>query len=542
MMDTLQTIKHALEHCSGIKVLGKQQATQVYGPNTLTIPIQLDGALIVSSEQDVSECLKVANQVKIQLNPISTNNNWGYGSLEQGDERPIFVLDLKSLNKIEPTSKEMGLITLGPGVTQQQLYDYLSDNEWPYMVPVTGAGPHCSILSNAVERGYGITPHNDHFYACTAIKGYLPHPELCDTLYESAVSAIDKSNQDFVDKSYKWGLGPYLDGLFTQSNLGVVTEMTIRLAPKPQHFTSFYLRVEEEAHFNQAVTFVQSVLKDYAGIVASVNLMDIRRLISITCDNPNMNSANKVLTDQQVSHLAKKNKLPQWMIVGSIYSEAELVKPIKKALVKRSKGLGKIIFSDSNLLKMAKTILSKLPINIESANNALSQLNSLAESTDVMLGKPNQVALPLPYWRNPRIKADKNQTLSPSKDKCGLLWYAPLIPMTPSALHGFTQFVRQVTPKYNIDPLITFTNLKHDCVDSTIPLVFDLENSEEVKNAHTCLNELINEGAKYGYVPYRLDTKQQQKLDKNHIFWKTTAKIKQTLDPHNILCPWRYNP
>ena len=31
-----------------------------------------------------------------------------------------------------------------------------------HMVPTTGAGPHASVLGNACERGYGITPDTDH--------------------------------------------------------------------------------------------------------------------------------------------------------------------------------------------------------------------------------------------------------------------------------------------------------------------------------------------------------------------------------------------
>ena len=36
-------------------------------------------------------------------------------------------------------------------------------------MPVTGAGPNCSLLANALERGYGITPPTDHFGAVTRL-------------------------------------------------------------------------------------------------------------------------------------------------------------------------------------------------------------------------------------------------------------------------------------------------------------------------------------------------------------------------------------
>ncbi|HBY86870.1 MAG TPA: FAD-binding oxidoreductase, partial [Colwellia sp.] len=98
-------------------------------------------------------------------------------------------------------------------------------------------------------------------------------------------------------------------------------------------------------------------------------------------------------------------------------------------------------------------------------------------------------------------------------------------------------------PKYNIEPFITFTNLKHDCVDSTIPIVFDLSNPQAVTDAHNCLKALVTEGLKKGFVPYRLNIDQQQwLLNKDTDFWQTVNKIKSSLDPYNILSQGRYNP
>lgn len=525
-----------------LEVLSPSDACLKYGKTTYSTPIDLDSAILVKHQSGIAKILSLANELKFNIYPISTNKNWGYGSFNPASGRPNVVIDLGQLCRITPTSKELGLITIEPGVTQQQLYEYLLLHDWPYMVPVTGAGPTCSLVSNAIERGYGITPHNDHFYACTALKGYLPHPELCSERFESAISALDKSGHDFIDKTYKWGLGPYLEGLFTQSNLGIVSEMTLRLAPKPQYFCAFYIQIFNEQHFEEAVLLVQDMLKNYAGIVGSINLMDLRRLISITAENPNGYNSNVVMSSEQVNTIRKKQNLPQWMIVGSIYGSNDIVKTAKKYIKQKAQQLGKIYFSDSIVIKAATAASRYGLLNFAIFDKIKRQLDSLQEGIDIMLGIPNQVALPLPYWRNTKVRPNKSSTMSPSQDECGLLWYAPLLKMTPDSLQEFIRFVRETTPKYNIEPFITFTNLKHDCVDSTVPLVFNLMDEAEVENAHNCLNELINEGAKLGFVPYRLDTKQQMKLDANHIFWKTTDKIKEALDPNKILAPDRYNP
>jgi 4-cresol dehydrogenase (hydroxylating) len=115
--------------------------------------------------------------------------------------------------------------------------------------------------------------------------------------------------------------------------------------------------------------------------------------------------------------------------------------------------------------------------------------------------------------------------------------------MKANKVREFVTFVRTTCPEYNIEPFITFTNLKHDCVDSTIPIVFDLSNPQAVKDAHNCLTALVEGGLKKGFVPYRLNIDQQQGLlNKDSHFWQTVDQLKICLDPNHILSMGRYNP
>jgi 4-cresol dehydrogenase (hydroxylating) len=526
-----------------VDIISGVPASQHYGKTTFSDPIELDGAIIVKKIDVIAKVLTLANDLGFHLFPVSSGNNWGYGSVQNiKTTKPCIVLDLLQLNQITATNKDLGLITIQPGVTQQMLYEYLNKEGWHYMTPVTGAGPNCSILSNALERGYGITPRTDHFLAVNALKAYLPHPQLCNTQYQSATSDMDGTGNDFIDKTYKWGLGPYLDGIFSQSNLAIVTEITIRLAPTPKYFCAFYLQIHDSNQFENTIELIRDFLQEFEGIVGSINLMDRSRLVSMTAKNPNTPEKHVVMTEKQISDITSQKRLPEWMVVGSLYGSKPIVKFAKKQFKLKASKLGKIYFSDSLLMRCAKS-LTRLPLPNNSLINGIKQqLESLNEGMEIMQGKPNQIALPLAYWRNPRITPNKNKNLLPDKDQCGLLWYAPLLPMEPSKLKDFVSFIRNTTPKFGIEPLITFTNLRHDCIDATVPIVFDLHNIKARKLAHQCLNELIVEGKKLGFVPYRLDTTQQMKLNPQAIFWKTTSLIKQTLDPNNVISPGRYNP
>jgi 4-cresol dehydrogenase (hydroxylating) flavoprotein subunit len=525
-----------------VQILNAHEASFQYGKTTFSTPLAIDAAVIAMDECVIGKLLTLANLHNFCVYPISSGQNWGYGSFQfDSNSRPKVILDLSRLKQITATDKNLGLVTLQPGVTQQDLFDFLTTNNWQYMTPVTGAGPSCSIVGNALERGYGITPRTDHFGAVNALKAYIPHPEYCENQFESAISALDNSYEDLIDKTFKWGLGPYLDGIFSQSSLGIVSEMTIRLAPLPQNFCSFYIKIPSHSNFPNAIDLIKETLQEFEGIVGSINLMDRRRLVAMTSTNPNGPSSHQTMTEKQVEQLAIANKLPEWMIVGSIYGNKKIVQATKSVIRDKTRKIGTVYFSDGLLMKVATKILS-LPLpQIVIVRTFRGQIKSLQEGTDIMLGKPNQVALPLAYWRNPRIIPDKSKSLNPAKDGCGLLWYAPLIPMKKESLELFIQFVRTVCPKHGIEPLITFTNLRHDCIDATVPIVFNLEDKDASNAAHNCLDELVSNGREFGFVPYRLNTGQQKKLNFTPVFWQTERLIKQALDPNSVLHPERYS-
>lgn len=507
--------------------------------------------VIVGNSDDIQQLLALANChandpiLRFSIYPISTGNNWGYGTSQPTDTADnIILLDLSQLNDIVDFDRELGLITVEPGVTQQQLSDYLVKNNYDYMVPVTGAGPNCSILANALERGYGITPYTEHFSATTAIQGYWAD----GSSYQSAISHLDKSSQQFVDKTFKWGLGPYLDGLFTQSSYGIVTQMTIRLAKRKAAFTSFFVQIDRDELLEQVVPLIRKVLQNYEGIVGSINLMDKRRILSMFAENPKGYDTHTNMTASDVTNLAKKLQTPSWTVVGTIYGSKAVVKAVKSEIQRIFKTIpSKQIYSNSVLISFANRIFSLIPKFIFRLiplfNTINEQLTSFNLGEEIMLGKPNKVALKLAYWRNPNIKDVNPNDMHPSDDNCGLLWYAPLVTMKPNVMREYVDFIREICPKHNIEPFITFTNLRHDCIDSTIPIVFDLSNPQAVNDAHNCLKELVERGLEKGFVPYRLNIDQQQwLLNKDDNFWKTANKLKETLDPNGILSPKRYNP
>jgi FAD/FMN-containing dehydrogenase len=98
-----------------------------------------------------------------------------------------------------------------------------------------------------------------------------------------------------------------------------------------------------------------------------------------------------------------------------------------------------------------------------------------------------------------------------------------------------------VAKKHGMEPLLTFTSVNERLFDSTVPLLFDRSQPEAVARARACYKELLEEGRKIGVFPYRVgvDTMQAIKVHQTHSL-AFHAKLKQALDPANLLAPGRY--
>jgi FAD/FMN-containing dehydrogenase len=157
------------------------------------------------------------------------------------------------MNKILEVNTEDAYALVEPGVTFFDLHDYLvkhnlREKVW-LDVPDVGGG---SIIGNAVERGVGYTPYggmrpvhpftyqnrtnnSDHWMMHCGMEVVLPSGELVRT----GMGALPDPSRGGLDKRpdlqpgnrawqlFNYGFGPYNDGIFSQSSLGIVTKMGI---------------------------------------------------------------------------------------------------------------------------------------------------------------------------------------------------------------------------------------------------------------------------------------------------------------------------
>ncbi len=518
----------------GVKVGG--EIGDWYGVNTIGVSRRIPVVLVPESDDDVRGLMEVAQLYGVKVYPISCGKNWGYGAANPVVDDCV-IMDCSRMNRIVDYDSELGLVTVEPGVTAKQLSDYLCEHGNDYLVPVSGAGPDASILGNALERGYGITPYADHFGAVMSIEAVLPTGEL----YRSALTGMGGGD---VDRAFKWGVGPYLDGIFTQSNFGVVTRMTIALAPKPERIEAFFFMLKEEENFEGAVEKIGRILRKADANIGSINLMNTQRVLAMMEDFPSESVGDgEVMSREVIERMAKPNHVRSWMGVGAIYGSGRIVKETKRIIRRELRGeIHQMAFFTLGSIRLINRVLSMVPGFLKP--RVCEQVGTLEAALMNMAGAPSDIALPLAYWKSGRKgSGGEGGNMDPAKDGCGLIWYSPLIPMKGKLLRRYVERVKEICISHGIEPLITLTSLSFRCFDSTVPLLFDRDDDEAVARAKACYDALFDMSMEEGFLPYRMSVDGMSRMvDSEVSAWQLAGKIKRAVDPKGILSPGRYCP
>jgi 4-cresol dehydrogenase (hydroxylating) flavoprotein subunit len=278
------------------------------------------GAAVVypGTAEEVAGIMKIAARYKLPVWPFSKGKNWGYGATMPYRDGTL-VLVLERMNRIIEVNQELAYAVIEPGVTQQQLNDYLKTNHIPLWSDCTDSTPQGSIIGNALERGVGYTRHWDHF-------GHLCGLEVIMANGESLRTGGGPAHS-LTWHTHKWGTGPFIDGLFSQSNFGIVVKSGIWLMPAPEAFNCFICELTDEAKLPQMVDALRRLA--LKGILPAnfhiVNdLLFTAQLMAYPYDL--LAEGERYLSNEARAKLRARIKMAPWSAIGGLYGTAAQVK------------------------------------------------------------------------------------------------------------------------------------------------------------------------------------------------------------------------
>ena len=534
-MDLSSAVSAAISEWQSL--LGEEQVVTgvavqtAYGADASGYARQVPAALRITDSTRLPEVMRIAQRHRVAVYPISTGLNWGYGTALPARDGCV-IIDLGGLKKVIHFDAELGVVTLEPGVTQAMLADFLDAGHHPFLVPVTGAGPTCSLLANALERGYGVTPHVDHFGAVTDIEAVLADGSLYRT-------ALREAGGEELARLFKWGIGPYSTGLFTQSGFGIVTRMSIILARRPECVKVCLFSLKDDALLEPAVLRIRSIMSRLSGTVGAINLMNQHRVLSMAAPYPTHQvKPGGLISPKVMAAMGRQYQIFPWTGFCTLYGTRSMVAAAQKEVKSALGGIAsRMMFLTPQRARQLAGLARLIPGKTGQGLQGMTA--TLAKSLELVAGRPNETAMPLAYWRNsrPQVGPLKN----PSLDGSGLMWYAPLVPMRPGDVRAYVNMVKEIAPRHGMEPLITFTTLSDKLFDSTVPLVFERDQPEAVAAAAACYKDLLHTGRTHGWFPYRVGINTMPTLMAMQNDAKSFhERLRRDLDPNDILAPGRY--
>jgi len=481
-----------------------------------------------ASRDEVQECLRIANRCGVPVYPVSSGKNWGYGSRMPSADNCV-LLDLSRMNRIVDFSEDLGYVTVEPGVTQAQLHRFLKERGSRLWMDSTGASPECSLIGNTMERGFGHTPYGDHFAHSCGLEVVLPNGDVVETgfgRYEGAKAT----------PAYRWGVGPVLDGLFSQSNLGVVTRMTVWLMPAPEYFQAYYFKCEREEdleavidalrplRMNGTIRSASHIANDYK-VIAALGQYPWERTHGVT-----------PLSRETACDLRRELKIGAWNGSGALYGTKAQVKEARRLIRVALAGKAKQLqFLDDRKLRLAA--LFAKPYEWVSGWKLERTLAVLKPVYGLMKGIPTDHPLCSTYWRK---RTPPPASMDPDRDRCGLLWCSPVAPANGRDARAVAELATAIVLEHGFEPAISITMITERALACIISLGYDRDVPGEDERAMQCRHDLLRRLGEAGYYSYRLNIGGMSSMDDGTEYQRFLRTLRSALDPNGILAPGRY--
>ncbi|KMP05033.1 hypothetical protein DIZ76_015418 [Coccidioides immitis] len=453
--------------------------------------------------EHIQAILKICNEHKIPLWTVSRGKNLGYGGPAARVKGSI-ILDLQRMRKVIEVNDRYSYYTVEPGVTFFDIYRAIhaqKKNIW-CSVPALGWG---SVVGNALDRGWGYTPAGDHSNQICGIEVVLAD----GTIVRTGAGAIDNSP---CWPLFRGGYGPTYESMFSQSNFGIVTKLTLWASPSPEGFMACRVDVESEDDLLPLIDgFRDLLLHD---VIQNHPLIgNLPREMVKRGQRKDFYDGKDAIPDARLKEIQKQFGIGFWSARFGLYGPKEMIE-----------------FN----YKRCQEVFDKLPgarltgkaYYPPEGRKALSPEDiPLAERT-VETGTPSLMALKAVEYRGKDGGHISFSPVLPPEGSCALSFYRDAKPLC--ARYGFDYFGGlHLYPRH-----LTMINM----------IYFDRTSDTERANASKLFVELVHLARKHGYSEYRAHIDYMDLVAEQYDFngcslRDLNERIKDTLDPNGILSP-----
>ncbi len=473
-----------------------------YGENTMPAGDRPPAAVVYpASTEEVQAIVRLANDHKVPLYPVSTGNNMGLGTRSASKPGMVVVDCAKRMNRIIEIDETLGYAAVEPGVSFQMMADELVRRGNRFMISTTSGPPQGGMLGNALDKGAGYGPMFDHFGFSCGMEIVLGNGEILRT-GDGSMEHEARPNWHVS----KYSFGPILDGLFAQSNYGIVTRLGIWLLPRPPAIRSFHFAFPDDDDLGEIIDLCRPLkMSNFVPTLFRVaNDLYLAAAEDVYPDYEKT-KGKTTITDAQRRAMAQKHGLGSWNVSGAFYG------PSMAALEPQIERVKQIFMKSGKAKYIAhEDALGMVPFKV---------------AIDSFSGVPTVGELGLLKWR----------------PGGGNTWAPPGTPMIGAVANKYQKIGRAIYEKHGLD--YTVMNVCGARFARGLHVIcFNREDADECQRADAVYREVSDafaaDGIHVGRAP--IDYYDFHMAKNSPAFRNACNAIKHALDPNGIIAPGKY--
>jgi len=464
--------------------------------------------------EQVQKVVKIANTYKIPIYPISTGKNLGYGGSAPNLSGSL-VLDLKRMNRILDVNPRNHSALVEPGVSYFDLYRYIQEKGYKLWIDVPDPG-WGSPIGNSLDHGGGyLQPmYRNHFDSHCGMEVVLPNGELLRT----GMGALPDAQ---TWQQYKFGFGPWIDGMFSQSNLGVITKMGFWLMPEPDAYLTGTVTVPKYGDLIPLVdilTFLENSGVSNAmpglgspllgGFMMPPPAPEVTALLQKTGGD---------ISSPDLQKYAQDKSLPYWSCTVKFYGPVKGIQAHWEYAKEKFSAIPGAKFQDGEFYK--------LPLTPEQFKQVHKPEFGIPSLETFSIGARSAI--------NPNPSA-------------GHIWFSPIIPRTGEAVLEANKVFSKAAKDFGL-PVLSFSLPSTYWMRAFIfifgfPITHDVATNKKNRES---FKKLIQIAAEHGWGEYRTapafqDAVMETYSFNNHALRRFHETIKDAVDPNGIISAGRY--
>ncbi|MEH0421447.1 FAD-binding oxidoreductase [Streptomyces sp. B21-083] len=450
-----------------------------------------------SSTEQVRAIMRLANRYGIPVWPHSQGRNLGHGGASPR-VRGSIQLGFQKMNRILEINEELAYAVVEPGVTWFDLHEAVRAGGHRLLTPCPDLG-WGSIIGNSMDAGHTYQHYGADYMLPTGFEVVLPDGDLLRT----GAGALPDGKAWHV---YKRSLGPSLDRLFVQSNLGIVTRMGVWLKRLPEAYAPVMLSIGEDADLEAAVDTIRELrlagyLEGAPALFSTLRASHMLRDLPVPADHQ--------LTPAEIREAGERAGVGAWAARAAVWGDLETVR-IR--------------------MKHIKAAWAKIPSGRVEARRvyAPDEYDEIVLSADqIMIGIPTLKAI---------------QT---TPDHIAHVDVAPVVPLHGPRVREMVEKARSLVlgTGANFGATVVVTG-ERSCV-VIIGIRYDRTDEADARGAFVLARRLVAAAGELGYGESRphlecMDLAAGQYSFNGHAYQRFVERIKDAVDPNGILAPGRH--